>query len=183
MLGDADPERYAKTLETAASDPQSDGLLVILTPQDMTDPTATAERLAPYANSISKPVLASWMGGPAVAAGESILNGAGIPTFDYPDTAARAFTNMWKYTYNLRSIYETPEPAEEESADRGRVEEIIDRVGDSGRTILTEFEAKQSSPPTVSRPSRRRWRAALRRPWNWQITSATPWYSSSTPRP
>src|SRR5215203_3046163 len=85
VLGDADPERYAKTLETAAEDPQSDGLLVILTPQDMTDPTATAERLAPYANGTSKPVLASWMGGPAVAAGESILNGAGIPTFAYPD--------------------------------------------------------------------------------------------------
>jgi len=143
VLGDADPERYAKTLETAAEDPQSDGLLVILTPQDMTDPTATAERLAPYANGTSKPVLASWMGGPAVAAGESILNGAGIPTFAYPDTAARAFTNMWKYTYNLRSIYETPEPAEGEGADRGRVEEIVDHVRDSGRTILTEFEAKQ----------------------------------------
>jgi acetyltransferase len=143
VLGDADPERYAKTLETAAGDPQSDGLLVVLTPQDMTDPTATAERLAPYTNSTRKPVLASWMGGPAVAAGESILNGAGIPTFDYPDTAARAFTNMWKYTYNLRSIYETPEPAEDEGADRERVEEIIDRARDSGRTILTEFEAKQ----------------------------------------
>jgi acetyltransferase len=143
VLGDADPERYAKTLETAEGDPQSDGLLVILTPQDMTDPTATAERLAPYANGTSKPVLASWMGGPAVAAGESILNGAGIPTFDYPDTAARAFTNMWKYTYNLRSIYETPEPAQDEGADRDRVEEIMDHVRASGRTILTEFEAKQ----------------------------------------
>jgi acetyltransferase len=50
---------------------------------------------------------------------------------------------MWKYTYNLRSIYETPEPAEDEGADRVEVEEIIDRVRDSGRTILTEFEAKQ----------------------------------------
>src|ERR671921_779822 len=108
VLGDADPERYARTLETAASDPQSDGPLVILTPQDMTDPTATAARLAPYANSTSKPVLASWMGGPAVAAGESILNGAGIPPLHYPPPPAPAFTNMWKYTYNLRSIYETP---------------------------------------------------------------------------
>jgi acetyltransferase len=143
VLGDADPERYAKTLQTAAGDTQSDGLLVILTPQDMTDPTATAEGLAPYAHGTSKPVLASWMGGSAVAAGESILNGTGIPTFDYPDTAARAFTNMWKYTYNLRSIYETPEPAEDEGADRGRVEEITAHVRDSGRTILTEFEAKQ----------------------------------------
>jgi len=143
VLGDADPERYAKTLQTAAGDPESDGLLVILTPQDMTDPTATAERLAPYAQSTRKPVLASWMGGPAVAAGDSILDGAGIPTFDYPDAAARAFTNMWRYTYNLRSIYETPEPAEAEGADRERVEEIIEQVRDSGRTILTEYEAKQ----------------------------------------
>src|SRR5918911_2613534 len=101
ILGEADPERYAKTLEVVREDKGSDGLLVILTPQDMTDPTTTAERLAPYANSTSKPVLASWMGGPAVAAGESILDGAGIPTFDYPDTAAPAFTNMGKYTYNL----------------------------------------------------------------------------------
>jgi acetyltransferase len=83
------------------------------------------------------------MGGPTVAAGDSILNGAGIPTFDYPDAAARAFTNMWKYTYNLRSIYETPEPAQDDGADRERVEEIIDRVRDSDRTILTEFEAKE----------------------------------------
>ena len=143
ILGDADPERYARTLETAAGDPQSDGLLVVLTPQDMTDPTATAERLAPYARSAGKPVLASWMGGAEVAAGESILNGAGIPTFDYPDTAARAFTNMWKYTYNLRGIYETPEPTGDVGRDRERVEEIIGRVRDSGRTILTEFEAKQ----------------------------------------
>ncbi|HEX7169844.1 MAG TPA: bifunctional acetate--CoA ligase family protein/GNAT family N-acetyltransferase, partial [Rubrobacter sp.] len=143
VLGDADAERYAKTLQTAAGDPESDGLLVVLTPQDMTDPTATAEGLAPYAQSTRKPVLASWMGGPAVSAGDSILNGSGIPTFDYPDAAARAFTNMWKYTYNLRSIYETPEPAEVESADRERVEEIIGRVRDAGRTILTEFEAKQ----------------------------------------
>ena len=143
VLGDADPERYARTLETAAGDPESDGLLVVLTPQDMTDPTATAERLAPYARSTGKPVLASWMGGAEVAAGESILNGAGIPTFDYPDTAARAFTNMWKYTYNLRGIYETPEPTGEAGTDRERVERIIGRVRDSGRTILTEFEAKQ----------------------------------------
>jgi acetyltransferase len=143
VLGDADPERYAKTLETAASDPQSDGLLVILTPQDMTDPTATAERLVPYAKDTRKPVLASWMGGPTVAAGDSILNGAGIPTFDYPDAAARAFTNMWKYTYNLRSIYETPEPAEDEGANRERVEDILDSVREAGRTILTEFEAKR----------------------------------------
>ena len=148
VLGDAEPGRYAKTLETAAKDPASDGLLVVLTPQDMTDPTATAEQLAPYARSTGKPVLASWMGGNEVAAGKSILNGAGIPTFDYPDTAARAFNNMWRYNYNLRGIYETPELAADnatngESIDRDRAAEIIGGVRETGREILTEFEAKE----------------------------------------
>ena len=45
-----------------------------------------------------KPVLASWMGGADVAAGEEILNRAGIPTFPYPDTAARVFNYMWRYS-------------------------------------------------------------------------------------
>jgi acetyltransferase len=142
ILGDADPERYAKALDTAAQDPGSDGLLVVLTPQDMTEPTQTTQSLVPYAQSTRKPVLASWMGGAGVAAGISILNGAGIPTFDYPDDAARAFTNMWRYTYNLRGIYETPELADDADVDRDRAEEIAAGVRDAGRTILTEFESK-----------------------------------------
>ena len=108
ILGDADPARYAHALEVAAGDPNTDGLLVVLTPQGMTDPTLTAEQVKAYATSTGKPVLASWMGGPDVATGEEVLNRAGIPTFPYPDTAARIFTAMWHYTDNLRSLYETP---------------------------------------------------------------------------
>ena len=144
ILGDADPERYAKTLETAAKDPESDGLLVVLTPQDMTEPTETANSLVPYAKGTGKPVLASWMGGAAVSAGTSILNGANIPTFEYPDAAARVFTNMWRYTYNLRGIYETPELAtSDDEVDHDRAQGLISSVRDAGRTILTEFESKQ----------------------------------------
>ena len=84
VLGDADPERYAQALEIASKDPNSDGLLVILAPQGMTDPLHIAERLKPYAKQYGKPVLASWMGGNSVAAGEAALNAAGIPTFSLP---------------------------------------------------------------------------------------------------
>src|ERR1700693_3637919 len=108
LLGDADPERYARALEIVSQDPNSDGLLVILAPQGMTAPEKIAERLKPFAKEYGKPILASWMGGNSVAAGEAALNSAGIPTFSYPDTAARAFTFMWRYTYNLRGLYETP---------------------------------------------------------------------------
>ncbi len=145
ILGDAAPERYAKALEIVAKDPNADGMLVILTPQSMTDPTKTAEQLKPYASIEGKPVLASWMGGTEVAAGEEILNRAGIPTFSYPDTAARAFVYMWRYAYNLRGLYETPMLAasEESEADRAKADNIIQTVRKSGRTILTEFESKQ----------------------------------------
>jgi acetyltransferase len=146
VLGDADSERYARALEIASQDPNSDGLLVILAPQGMTNPLQIAESLKPYAKSYGKPVLASWMGGESIAAGEAALNSAGIPTFSYPDTAARAFTYLWRYTYNLRGLYETPilsQHSEMESAARGQVEQIIQNARGQGRALLTEPESKQ----------------------------------------
>ncbi len=147
ILGDADPQRYAKALEIAGNDPNSDGLLVILTPQAMTEPTQTAETLKPYAHVANKPVLTSWMGGPMVAAGESILNNAGVPTFAYPDAAANAFNYMWRYTWNLHGLYETPMLSEADGNSNGpdfaAVEKIISGARAAGRTILTEFESKQ----------------------------------------
>lgn len=145
ILGDADSDRYAKAIEIAAQDPNSDGLLVVLAPQGMTDPTEIADRLKPYANSSGKPLLASWMGGTSVAAGETVLNNAGVPTFPFPDTAARAFTYMWRYSEDLRSLYETPSLAEGpelDSAARTSVLQIIQNARQGGRLLLNEFESK-----------------------------------------
>ncbi len=63
LLGDASPDRYGKALEVVAKDPNTDGVLVILTPQAMTDPTRTADELKAQSTTAGKPVLASWMGG------------------------------------------------------------------------------------------------------------------------
>ena len=146
ILGDASPERYGKALEIAAKDPNSDGILVILTPQAMTDPTKTAEQLAPYSQSLGKPVIATWMGGNEVAPGEAILNKASIPAFPYPDTAARVFDYMAHYAENLHSLYETPMAVDEETGnklDRTCATDIIQTARNAGRTILTEYESKQ----------------------------------------
>ena len=146
VLGDADSVRYAKAIEIAAKDPNSDGLLAVLTPQGMTDPAEIAEQLKPYATGSGKPLLASWMGGTSIAAAESILNSASIPTFPYPDTAARAFSYMWRYSDNLRTLYETPSLTEGPGLDdeaRKNVRKIIDNARSTGRTLLNEFESKQ----------------------------------------
>ena len=146
ILGDADADRYERALKIASEDDGSDGLLVILAPQGMTDPAEIAKRLRPYAESSGKPVLASWMGGVSVAAAETILNGAGIPTFSYPDTAARAFAYMWRYTYNLSGLYETPVLRESPLAKSdcmARATEIINGARRQNRRLLTELESKQ----------------------------------------
>lgn len=146
ILGDANAQRYAGAVRIAAQDPNSDGLLVILTPQAMTDPTKTAEALAPHAKLTGKPIIASWMGGAGVAGGAEVLNRAGIPTFAYPDTAVRVFNYMWQFNKNLRDLYETPalsDGAETESIDRARAAGIIDRARAGDRTLLTEAESKQ----------------------------------------
>jgi len=145
IIGDADAERYIKAVEVVARDPNTDGLLAILTPQAMTDPTQTAERLKAYGRLEGKPILASWMGGASVTAGESILTSANIPTFAYPDSAARAFLYMWKYSYNLRALYETPHPPLETAENlqqHALAGAIVQTARAAGRTILTERESK-----------------------------------------
>jgi acetyltransferase len=146
ILGDADAQRYAKTLAIAARDPNIDGLLVILTPQAMSDPTETARELQVYAKVAGKPVLASWMGGAAVDLGEQILDRAGIPTFAYPDAAAQIFTLMWRSHYNLQALYETPSlpsRGELDASARESAEAIVAAAREQGRTVLTEVESKR----------------------------------------
>jgi len=146
VIGDAGAELYAKAVDIVAKDPNTDGLLVILTPQAMTDSTATAEELRAFAHIDGKPIIASWMGVGQVEAGETILNAANIPTFKYPDRAAKAFYYMWRYSENLRSLYETPStPANNGHGciDRDQAKKILADVRQTGRTILTEFESKK----------------------------------------
>ncbi len=145
VLGDADADRYERAAQIAFADPNSDGLLAIVTPQGMTDQAEIARRMKALGHTHGKPFLASWMGGPVALPGENILNAAGIPTFAYPDTAARAFDFMWRYTYNLRGLYETPvladDPQDANEA-RQKSQALLAGARGRGRTLLTEYESK-----------------------------------------
>ena len=145
ILGDATPDRFARASQVVARDPGSDGILVILTPQDMSEPTETAKRLRPLARLKGKPILASWMGGPITRVGEGILNRAGVPTYAHPDTAAKVFADMWRYSRNLDQLYETPEalPRDDGKIDRTAAGTVIADALRDGRTLLDEVESKQ----------------------------------------
>ena len=143
LIGDAPPSRYANALRIARDDEGSDGLLVVLAPQDMTDTTRTAEELRPYADLGEKPVLASWMGGSDVEAGTRLLNDAGIPTFAYPDMAATIFNYMWRYNYNLQALYETPQFAQAPEHQKDEVSKLLQHARSNERELLTEAESKE----------------------------------------
>ncbi|MBC8161997.1 MAG: GNAT family N-acetyltransferase, partial [Roseiflexaceae bacterium] len=142
LQSDATPERYDQAVEALGRDQNADGVLVILTPTMQSNPTRTAELIQRHSRKIGKPLLASWMGGEATAEGERLLQRAGVPAFDYPDTAAHAFQAMWQYSENLRSLYETPALLPEDAADSAAVEAIIALARAEGRQILNEIESK-----------------------------------------
>ncbi len=144
VIGDADPERFKKATEIALLNPSTDGILIILTPQKMTDPTAVAEKVVEVAKGATVPVFASWMGGEEVEEGKRILAEAGIPVFPYPDTAAKMFTYSWERSQVLAALYEKPRQVDglgTKTPEMLAADALIARVRKS-RTILTEIEAK-----------------------------------------
>lgn len=154
ILGDADPGRYGKALEICLDDENTDAVLVILTPQSMTEPAAAAkeivavsERKARSKEKSAKPaktILASWMGGDDVAEGRKILENGNIPIYRAPEEAVQCFTNVYSYSKNLELLYETPatiphafSPKTEEN------KKIIKEILSQARFTLTEVEAKE----------------------------------------
>ena len=94
VLGDASSERFTAALELVARDPNVDAIIVILTPQSMTNPTAIAEAIAKQRLGRIKPLLAVWMGGPSVRAGRQVLERAGIPVYVTPEQAVSALSHL-----------------------------------------------------------------------------------------
>ncbi len=108
VLGDATPERFARATEIVLEDDNVDAVLILLTPQAMTDPTATAQAIADMAKNTTKSVMAGWLGGSAMREGIQILNQNGISNYPAPEQAIRAFMTLSDYSENQQMLYETP---------------------------------------------------------------------------
>lgn len=143
LIGDAGPERYTAAVNACLADANVDGLLVILTPQAMTDAAATAQVVIDAARGSAKPVLACWMGGDQVTAGRALLNAANIPTFTTPEPAVQMFSHVAAYFRNQKLMLEAPPPfVVSPLPDVNAARRVIDGVLASGRTLLNEIEAK-----------------------------------------
>ncbi len=97
VLGDALSDRYAFAIEAVLNEKNVDALIVLLTPQVMTEIEVTAKIIATMSARYCKPILCSFMGGGEVEIGERVLRAARIPCFAYPERAVKALAQMYKW--------------------------------------------------------------------------------------
>lgn len=143
ISGDASPERYRRTVEICSSASEINGVLIILTPQTMTDPTAVATSLAKFLEDKCISVFTVWMGGRDVEQGRAIFYKAGIPTYETPERAVQAFMYMYSYDRNLELLQAIPPHLDHTlQFDRTRAATIIHNTLNQGRDLLTEVESK-----------------------------------------
>ena len=140
VLGDARADRYALALQAVAADPNVGGILVILTPQMMTEVQETARVVGELAHGLDKPILACFMGRDQVESGVHILNQYRVPNYPVPERAVAALEAMMHH----RRWRECP-PLQIETweVDRQRVKAVFHRARSEGRLALGDVEARE----------------------------------------
>ncbi len=138
VLGDAKGDRYQFALEVVAKDPNVDGMMVVLTPQAMTEIVETAKAVGEISHSIDKPILACFMGEAKVEEGIRILREYNVPNYSFPERASLAFRAMSRY----RKITERADPVFERfDVDNQIIKKVIDGAKNDGRFSIGDAEA------------------------------------------
>ena len=141
--GDATAERYRDAITLCAADENVDGLLVVLTPQAMTNPQAVAEVLVELSKDLTKPLIACWMGEEHTRAAREYLSAHNIPVFRMPESSVDLFSNLSTFYENQRLLLQTP--AAKSEGNELRIEGarmLIDAVLSEKRKTLSEMESK-----------------------------------------
>ncbi|MEM2739485.1 MAG: acetate--CoA ligase family protein [Candidatus Bathyarchaeia archaeon] len=144
ILGDADAERYRITIESILAKGDVDALLIILTPQAMSQPRETAEVLAELrARYPDKVMLASFIGGDEMSEARAILRKSGIVDFDFPDDAASSLSILFGYKRSIERLSSISEARKLEDVDREFVETLLSRFKLERKVNLLGYEAFQ----------------------------------------
>jgi len=143
MLGDATPEHYQKVVEICLGAKEVNGVLIISAPQALTDTAIVAENLVDIVADKPLPIFTSWVGGTNMHKGREIFNQAGIPTFDTPERAVRAFMDLYRNSQNIKMLQEIPSRLPKRlEFDRGRGRQITLTALQQHKRLLNEAESK-----------------------------------------
>lgn len=145
IIGDAGPKRYADALEALLASDSQDAVLVINCPTGVADSRAAAEAVAAaHRERPTATLFTCWAGEATAEPSRRGLAEAGLPVYETPSEAVRAFARHVAYAKNQRALLEIPEPAALPAPDAvQRVDAIIDAALAAGRTLLTEPESKR----------------------------------------
>ncbi len=138
VIGDARHDRYEEAIKLAAADPNVDSLLVILTPQAMTEIEETARVIVRAAEKSPVPILACFMGIADISAGERILEQSPVPHYRFPEGAAGALGAMYRYrkwTTRPRTTVRSFQ------MDKEVILKILTDAVSRGRTVLPAHES------------------------------------------
>jgi acetyltransferase len=139
VLGDALADRYRFALEQVTQDPNVNALLVILTPQAVTQIPETAAVVCEIAAKVSIPVVTCFMGEARIRAGVSVLEQHNVPNFAHPERAALALSAM--HTYR-RYLLEPPPEYQSFAVDQAAVKAVIEQARSEGRVTIGDAEAR-----------------------------------------
>jgi len=139
ILGDARSDRYRLAIEAAVGDVSVSSLLVLLTPQAMTESSETAKTIVDLSRGRDKPILAVFMGGRTVEEASRYLMDNDVPCFDFPEKAVRALSALTQYAEFLERPESTPQILG--NVDKAAVRERIESVRRDGRVVLLPHEA------------------------------------------
>ena len=141
VLGDALADRYEFVVDVVLDDPNVETVLVLLTPQAMTEARKSAEAVVRVAKSKpAKPVLACFLGAGKVQEGIVALRQGGIPQYDSPESAVETIKVMADY---VRWRSRPKRVVKLFSVNRRKVENIVDRHSRQGMKDIGEAESKE----------------------------------------
>ena len=140
VLGDAKTDRYKFVIEKVVEDPNVDTVLIILTPQAMTEIEKTAEVITEISNRTDKPIVTSFMGGKRIENSLKIMCQRKVPNYSFPERAVSAIEAMYKYTLWQKR----PAPkAKIFDVQKENVVSFLAKMKQTGRQHLNEEEARQ----------------------------------------
>jgi acetyltransferase len=143
IVGDATPERYRDAILTVSQDEGVDGILVMLSPQAMTQPMEVAQVVIAVSGQTAKPLLACWMGEEKVVVARRLMESSGIPAFRMPEAAVELYYHISTYYRNQKLLLQTPESgARLTQRETEGAKMLIEAVLQEHRKVLSEMESK-----------------------------------------